>query len=233
MGDILNVFDLNSSKINQTGLASVGYPQICLRTNRTAKRTNLDDVIKMADNIANKYPGDKAKSAFAVLSSLSELFGGGSFGHAWLIIFHSDKPGDYSSYSYHDGYGYVHNGDTGAGGHTNDTASRGFAYQHVKKINPEMIQALEKVIIPTLNGISTAIGASFGVQPASGRTGVYTATTNCSWFAGNVWNAVTNETVIFTQNFVGKEHANKWGVDALYLINEIADPGMIAESLNW
>lgn len=139
------------------------------------------------------------------------------------------KKGDYSSYAYHEGYGYVYNGDTD--GHTNDTNTRGFAFQQIAPICKDQISRMEKTIIPGLNFISTIIGSAMGDSPTEGRFGVYTAITNCSWFAGHIWNLVTSDKISFKQPFPGKDYAERWGIDALYLISDIADPGMIAESL--
>lgn len=221
---------LNSSNINPTGDPSLGYPQICIRTNRDAQRTELNAVTKKANEIADRYPDNKVERAKNVITALNSVFGGGSFGHAWIIIFNSEKEGDYSSYAYHHRYGYVHNGDTG--GHTNDSNKRGFSYQHIVPVERKKIIALENNIIPGLNVISTAIAYIMGYYATEGREGAYSAITNCSWFAGNVWNLVTSENIEFEQPFAGIDYAERWGIDACYLLSHIADPGMIAESLS-
>lgn len=221
--------DLDPSHTNPTGDPSVGYPQICIRTNRTAERTDLDAVIKTANEVAAKYPDDKEERGKQVMAALSSMFGGGGFGHAWIIIFHSETEGDCDTYAYHDEYGYVHNGDTN--GKTNDTPQRGFAYQRIVPIDAGGIERLEKLIIPGLNAVSDLIGAAMGNKPAEGRHGVYSALNNCSWFAGNVWKYSTSDKLIYEQEFPGKEYAESWGIDALIIVSEVADPGMIAESL--
>lgn len=104
---------LNSSHINLTGDPALGYPQISIWTNRDAQRTNLNVVTKKINEIAGQYPDNKVERAKNVLTALNSIFVGGRFGHAWIIIFNSEKIVDYSSYAYHAGYGYVHNGDTG------------------------------------------------------------------------------------------------------------------------
>ncbi|WP_099350482.1 hypothetical protein [Erwinia amylovora] len=215
---------------NPTGDPSIGYPQICIRTNRNAQRTDLKIVTEKTNEIADQYPENKVERAKHVIAALNSIFGGGSFGHAWIIIFNSEKEGDYSSYAYHQGYGYVHNGDTE--GHTNDSNKRGFSYQHIVSLDRKKITALENNIIPGINVISTAIAYAMGYSPAEGRQGVYSAVTNCSWFAGHVWNLVTSENIEFAQPFPGIDYAERWGIDACYLLSRIADPGVIAESLS-
>jgi len=120
----------------------------------------LNAVIKKANEVAAEYPDDKAERGKQVMAALSSMFGGGSFGHAWIIIFHSEVEGDCDTYAYHDEFGYVHNGDTN--GKTNDTPQRGFAYQRIVPINAAGIDWLEKLIIPGLNAVSDLIGAAIG-----------------------------------------------------------------------
>lgn len=163
-----------------------------------------------------------------MIRSLTEYFGGGTFGHAWIIIFYSET--EYVSYSYHEGFGYVYNGDTD--GDTDDRSDRGFSYQRIVPITKEQIDFLENKVIPGLNRFSTFIGAALGSEPAEGRIGVYTPLTNCSWFAGCVWDAINLKNLIsFNQYFPGYQYAERWGIDALIAVLVVADPGMIAESL--
>ncbi|MGV9036658.1 hypothetical protein ACN9TC_13485 [Lactococcus lactis] len=58
-----------------------------------------------------------------------------------------------------------------------------------------------------------------------------TPISNCSCFAGNVWNAATGDSLVFEQDFDGAAHADNWGMPFLSSITEIADPGMSAESI--
>ncbi|CAK7193024.1 hypothetical protein COMNV_01235 [Commensalibacter sp. Nvir] len=225
---LLNIGDIDSSVIDTTGNSSIGYPQISIRVNRTAQRTDLQAVIDKGNSIADQYP-DKTERAEKVIEALNEMFGGGDFGHTWIIIFHSATKGDYSTYAYHETFGYVHDGDTD--GQTNDTADRGFGYEYITPITQKIIQNMENSIIPQLNQESTAIGKTMGITPTTGRQGVYTAITNCTWFGGNLFNTAMNDTLVFTQKFDGATYAQRWGIDALASITEIADPGMIAESL--
>ena len=46
--------ELDPSNINPTGDPSIGYPQICIRTNRTAERTNFKTIIKLANIVADQ-----------------------------------------------------------------------------------------------------------------------------------------------------------------------------------
>lgn len=223
-----NFRELDDSHKNPNGDPSIGYPQISIRTNRTAERTNLDSLIEVANGVADQYPDDKEERAKQVIKTLTEKFGGGGFGHAWIIIFHSET--EYHTYAYHDIYGYVKDGDTN--GATNDYPGRGFAYQRIVPITKDQIDFLENTIIPGLNSFSTFVGSALGSKPTEGRLGVYTPLTNCSWFAGCVWNAIDFKNFVhFNQPFPGYKYAERWGIDALVAVLLVADPGVIAESL--
>lgn len=103
LADKIN-YGIGNNISEPTGDPTIGYPQIAIRTNRTPERTNIPDVVKQADDVANQFPvGDYENRSKAVTEKLTEIFGSGSFGEAWIIIFNSDKPGDYISYGYHNG----------------------------------------------------------------------------------------------------------------------------------
>lgn len=214
-----------------TGDPSVGYPQIAIRTNRTAERTDMNNVIKQADDVANQFPiEDQSSRAKAVTEKLTQIFGSGSFGHAWIIIFNSEKEGDYVSYGYHEGFGFVKNGTAS---NTNDRPDRKFHLQKVLPITePGLIERLESTVIPNLNEQSLVVAKAMGMTVEHPENGAYTPINNCSWFAGNLWNSATNDTLVFEQDFDGSAHAKPWGMPFLSLIRRVGDPGMIAESIN-
>ena len=222
---------INPDKSVPTGDPNVSYPQISIRTNRTPERTDLNDVISRADKAASQFPSDdQADRSKAVLAELTSYFGSGQLGHAWIIIFNSNKEGDYTSYGYHEGYGFVKNGTAGD---TNDRPDRMF---NVSKTLPlknaeETEKNLETKVIPELNKTSVQFANAMGITVEKPENGAYTPISNCSWFAGNVWNAATGDSLIFEQDFDGAAHADNWGMPFLSSITKIADPGMIAESI--
>ncbi|MGP6379434.1 hypothetical protein ACTZGB_07795 [Yersinia bercovieri] len=231
MSNQYELFSISNDKYAPTGDASVRYPQLSIRTNRTAERSDLNEVIKIADNAANQFPADdKENRAKAVVKVLTELFGGGSFGHAWIIFFYSAKKGDCTTYAYHEKYGFVKNG---IASDRNDSPERRFHLQRtVPLTDPGKHPAtLEETIIPRLNKESYAIANIMGMEVKDPKNGAYTPINNCSWFAGKLWNYASGEKLIFEQDFDGAAHADNWGMSFLSLVNKIADPGMIAESL--
>lgn len=225
-----SVRDINADKSAPTGDHSISYPQISIRTNRTPKRTNLDEVVERADDAAAQFPiEDQEQRAQAVFNELTSFFGSGQLGHSWVIIFNSDKPGDYTSYGFHDKYGFVKNGTAGD---QNDRPDRQFnvALTVPLKNAEETQENLEKNVIPALITQSNMVATAMGL-PTNEVSGVYTPVNNCSWFAGNVWNAATGDSLTFEQEFDGSAHAYNWGMPFLNDVTRIGDPGMIAESI--
>ena len=216
----------DESTIMPNGDPRVGYPQICLRSNRKPKQTDLDAISKIADDAAAAYPDDPNKRAKAVTQTLNTICGGGSLGHAWIIVFESENVTDTNChrYGYHEGVGYTKN-------KSNDRPTRGFAYQLCLKISNEQFHALEQKIIPQLNKESTEIAKNFHLEPGSGELGVYTPITNCTWFAGNVWNRTMDQSIEFKQPFDGSAHAEDWGMDYLYHVDEVSDPGYLSKKM--
>ncbi|OTG85278.1 hypothetical protein B9T31_12430 [Acinetobacter sp. ANC 4558] len=213
----------DESIIMPKGDPSVGYPQICLRSNRKPEPTDLEAISKIADDAAAAHPNDPNARAKAVIKAINQICGGGSLGHAWVIVFESDNVTDSNChrYGYHEGVGYTKN-------RSNDRPNRGFAYQLCLKISKEQFHVLEHKIIPQLNKESTEIAKNFHLQPNPDEQGVYTPLTNCTWFAGNVWNRTMNQFVEFKQPFDGSEHAEDWGINYLYHIDEVSDPGYLS-----
>ncbi len=216
----------DESKVMPKGDTSVGYPQICIRSNRKPERTDLNAICEIADEAAAPYPDDPAARAKAVISALTRICGSGNLGHAWIIVFESENVTNENShrYGYHENYGFTKN-------KSNDRVDRGFAYQLCMKISDKQFKNLVENIIPQLNEESTEIAKGFNMKPGAGQQGVYTPLTNCTWFAGNVWNRTMNQDVIFNQPFDGDLHADAWGIPAIQDVKEVADPGMLSESM--
>jgi len=217
----------NESKVMPKGEPSVGYPQICIRSNRKPERTDLVAICEIADNAAAKYPDDKEARAKAVVEAVTKVCGGGSLGHAWIIVFESENVTNANShrYGYHEGYGFTKN-------KSNDRVDRGFAYQLCMKISDKQFKDLETKVIPQLNDESTEIAKGFHMAPGEGQQGVYTPLTNCTWFAGNVWNRTMDQNIVFKQSFDGKAHADDWGINYIENVTEVADPGMLSEIMS-
>lgn len=224
---------IDADKYQPTGDESVGYPQICIRTNRTAKRTNMKPIIDKAVSIGKQYPwSEKYTIIKEVFKSLGSDFGGGGFGHAWIIHFNSPAPGDYISYAFHEGYGFVKNSEHS---NINDSAERKFHLQRCIKLNNNLItpSLIEEKLIPKFIDESNILSKLMKLTDADLPNGVYTPITNCSWFAGNLWNDIMS--LSYEQSIENDinidELADKMGLPFIKNIRAIGDPGMLAESI--
>ncbi|WP_053074598.1 hypothetical protein [Chromobacterium sp. LK1] len=210
------------------GDLSIAYPQICIRTNRTPNKTDMGPIIKMADEIARKFPENQPEQrAKAVLYQLTTAFGSGKFGHTWINVFH-DRNGAVSpsSYSYREDHGYVKNGNM-------DKSDRKFSLQRCAPLNSpkKQIKILEEVIVPELNMASYFAGQAMGMSKTNPVNGAYTPIHNCAWFSGIVWNVLMQEEHVFAQSFNGAAHADLWGMPFMKAMKFIYEPGMVAEGL--
>ncbi|PHM30671.1 hypothetical protein [Xenorhabdus innexi] len=244
---------LSTDKYQPVGDESVGYPQICIRTNRTPERTNIKPMITAAMAImaiAKNFPwnlDDNEKEAIikGALKILGIAFGSGGFGHAWVIYFNSAEEGDNTSYAFHPGYGFVKNSEHSS---TNDSPERKFHMQHCVKINNKSItpEFIEQTFIPELIDESNQLSKMMKMTSEDMQNGAYTPVTNCSWFAGKLWNQIMQlefeqpaeielNQVEFEQSFENyinlDELADKLGLPLVKDIRGIGDPGMLAENI--
>lgn len=224
---------IDADKYQPAGDESVGYPQICIRTNRTAKRTNMKPIIDKAVSIGKQYPwSEKYTIIKEVFKSLGSDFGSGGFGHAWIIHFNSPAPGDYISYAFHEGYGFVKNSEHS---NINDSAERKFHLQRCIKLNNNLItpSLIEEKLITKFIDESNILSKLMKLTDADLPNGVYTPITNCSWFAGNLWNDIMS--LSYEQSIEDDinidELADKMGLPFIKNIRAIGDPGMLAESI--
>lgn len=222
---------ISPDKYSPTGNINVGYPQLSIRTDRTAERTKLDFIIEIANRAANQFPEGDKRRATAVIKTLNSALGSGNFGHSWIIIFNSSELGDCNTYGYHEGFGYVKNKD-------DDSPEQKFHLEYTVKLdNPEEKQhKMELELIPILNIISAAVGMVMGNEKFNPETGAYTPINNCTWFTGNLWKWLIGYPLkspfTYEQVFNGADHADNWVMPYLSMVNKIADPGMLAETLN-
>lgn len=224
---------IDADKSQPTGDKNIGYPQICIRTNRTAERTDMKPIIEEAMSIGKKYPwSEKYTIIREIFKALGSEFGNGEFGHAWVIYFNSATPGDNTSYAFHENHGFVKNSEHG---NTNDSANRKYHLQRCVKVDGSSItpQLIEEKIITKLIDESNNLSRLMKITDHDLPKGVYTPITNCSWFAGNLWNDImmlSYEQSI--ENDVNiNELADKMGLPFIKNIRGIGDPGMLAESI--
>lgn len=221
--------------VQPNGEQSVGYPQISIRTNAKANPIDFNKFAATCDSIADSYPvNDPSDRSQAVKKYLLEQIGSGDLGHVWIIVFNSARPGDYVSYSYWKGSGYVSNHNKNYSGY--DPSEREFLYQKDIKLPQNMnTTKIENELIPPLLKQSTNIGKILGIPEDITGNGTFTPVTTCSWFCGNLWNSINklDNQVDFTSPFSNSsEHAKKWGMPFLADLNSFANPGALAKYLS-
>uniref|UniRef100_A0A3B0M0J5 Uncharacterized protein n=1 Tax=Arsenophonus endosymbiont of Trialeurodes vaporariorum TaxID=235567 RepID=A0A3B0M0J5_9GAMM len=165
------------------------------------------------------------------IEALVTIFSSGDLSYAWIIIFNSDKKGDYTSYAYHGDLVFVKNADSED---INDSPEHKFYIQRcIRLTNPDHCpDKLDQTIIISLSIKSYLMTKLMGMAVKNPANGVYNQINNCTWFAGYLWNSITNEQLIYEQDFNGAAYAEKWGIDYFALVSKIADPCMLAESLS-
>ena len=223
----------NSSNdiVQPTGDKNVGYPQVCIRTNAKPQPLDFEELANKCDEVAAQFSTDEER-ARAVISYLNTIIGSGSLGHAWVIIFNSDKPNDYASYSFGAGIGYVSNHNPKVQDYY-DLPDRPFIAQKAVKLPSNMdTNQIENNIIPKLIAESNEIGNIIGSKEDIVGNGTFTPLTTCTWFSGSLWNRIfgIKDQVQFTSIFPNSEvHAKRWGIPALSDIHEIANPGALSQ----
>lgn len=231
------------------GDPNVGYPQVCIRTNRTPSKTNLKKLIAGANSVAESYDRkDVFGRAIAVMEYFENSFASGEYGHVWIEVYRSGSAKDCINYSYIAGIAFVKN-DPG------DVPERKF---HLQKTLPianyyQFINNLEENIIPevnkeslslTIDMVHSYLDPSFSKKligeiviaylrskNLNALNGVYTPLTTCAWFCCKIWNRAMKQTLNFEQEFNGAAYSQKWGMPFLKEVKKISDTGVVAESI--
>ncbi|PSU16253.1 hypothetical protein [Photobacterium damselae] len=208
---------LNPHRLDLDGVESIGYPQICIRTNRTAKRFPL---LENAKKIANDNPSDTPKE---LLHKVIQIADSGDVGHAWVDYFYKDENNQIKSV----GYGF---------GSDNNGAERKFSFQRCVKSNlpHSFFEKKADVVTKALYLESKAISLAFGKSGWPYKGGVYSLYGNCSWFAGRFFNNFVskNQEINYAQPFDWGIVGKKFDMKYLSLIQDLPDPGYIAESIS-
>lgn len=226
-----------------------GYPQVCIRTNRTPSKTNLEKLIAGANSVVESYDkGDVFGRAIAVMEYFENSFASGEYGHVWIEVYRSASAKDCINYSYIAGIAFVKKDLEGL-------PERQFNLQKALPIANyyQFITNLEEYIIPEVNKESLSLTIDMVhsyVDPSFSKkligeiviaylrsknlnalNGVYTPLTTCAWFCCKIWNKAMKQTFNFEQEFNGAVYAEKWGMPFLKEVNKIADAGVVAENI--
>lgn len=208
---------LNPHRVNLTGVAEVGYPQLCIRTNRAPERLPL---IEMAKKVVAEHPDASPAELIRLLIDWADS---GQMGHAWLDYFYKDANGQIKT----DAYGF---------GSNNNGPERKFSYQKCVSVagDREEFKAKAEELVTKLGEESKEISHAFGDSGYTWGQGKYSLYGNCSWFAGEIFNTLVpaNEAIDYAQPFDWSGIAQMYDIPSLTNVHGLPDPGYIAESIS-
>lgn len=215
---------LNPHRTEPYGAKDQEYPQVCIRTNRTAVRT---DFVGVLDGIIKEHGEDN------LLEEITKFAASGKMGHTWVVYFNS--PDEITTYGYHGGLDNAYQKNYQINQASGDSPSRKFSYQRCISVkDPQKTpEILEKSIIPQLNAQSHEVAKMLDPEVEIPHDfGVYTPVTSCAWFAGYLFNYITGDKTAFEQPYNWDKMADILKVPELKLLDKLADPGMVAESVS-
>ncbi|MBX9598685.1 MAG: hypothetical protein K2X04_08930 [Burkholderiales bacterium] len=209
-------------RLEERGVDSIGYPQVCIRTNTYDAKLDFDGIFK---EIAQKHPANE------LLNEANKYAASGDFGHSWTILFNS--PDKWTSWSYRFPIsGDIFKSSPLQKNHWADSPSRKFSYQYCVNVKNRdtSVTTVENKYIPEIDATSRDIaGKIYPGVPLSPTQGVYTMATPCVWFAGQIFQKLTGKTVGFEQPFDWKLVADETNQPTLAVLKSMPDAGVVAE----
>ncbi len=136
-------------RLEKHGVDSIGYPQVCIRTNTYDAKLDYDGIFK---EIAQKYPANE------LLNQANKYAASGDFGHSWTILFNS--PDKWTSWSYRFPIsGDIFKSSPLQKNHSADSPSRKFSYQYCVNVNNRdtSVTTVENIYIPEIDATSRDI----------------------------------------------------------------------------
>lgn len=206
------------------GVADIGYPQICLRTNMSGERVDMQGIL---DELSNKY--DQSK----LFGAITNLAASGQMGHVWTLIFDSDSKDDWRSWSFRNPASPLGN----ALNYKNyyDSPERHFNYQYCVSATGKKIDSpyLEKnVINPLINESRMIASAIMPDTKLPEGNGIYTPLTSCVWFAAKMFNMITDSSIPYEQPIDGEKIASLMGNSAYSQLEYMVDTSVVAEAIS-
>ncbi|EGR2415634.1 hypothetical protein DYB13_17650 [Vibrio cholerae] len=210
-----------AKRIESYGDESVGYPQVCIRTNMPDQRIDMQGIFY---ELSAKYEPSM------LINEATKLAGSGRLGHVWTIFF--DSPTSWRSWSFRrpdNAFGdalYISN--------ENDGPKRAFNYQYcvsTKGIDTST-ETITHTYVQPLVQESQDIAKQIFIWPFDFQGGVYTPFTPCVWFATKLFNKVTGLDIPFEQKF-DWETVSKLTNDPIYKsFQTTVDAGVVAEAIS-
>ncbi len=206
------------------GVERIGYPQVCIRVSSpSGKRIDAEGLF---NELFQKY------GASEVFKEVTKLAGSGALGHGWTIFF--DSKDSWRSWAFR-----MPSSPMGNALHINnyyDSPTRGFDHQYcvsTKNIDVTNDTLEREYIRPLINESRQTASKVMDVEGVFPEGyGVYTALTPCVWFATNLFNRVTKQTIPYEQPFDWLKVATLLNEPGYSGFNSVVDAGVLAEALS-
>ncbi len=202
------------------GVESIGYPQICIRTNMPDQRIDMQGIF---DELSSKYHPSM------LLPEATKLAASGKLGHVWTIFF--DSPDSWKSWSFR-----FPGMPTANALHVNnwyDGPERPFNYQHCVSTKNQptdseyVMTNYIKPLIQESRDIAKLIYPHFEFTG-----GVYSPATPCVWFATKLFNKVTGLDIPFEQKLDWNKVSAILNEPSFSNLETIPDAGVVAEAIS-
>ncbi|WP_337920498.1 hypothetical protein [Vibrio cholerae] len=203
-----------------SGVAKIGYPQVCLRTNAPDVRPNLVAIFE--ELIETKYPS-------MVIPEAEKLMNDGKLGDVWTVFFDDEQ--SWKSWSLRKPQ--TQTADALKFKDWYASPERRFNYQYcvsTKGLNTDKEFISENYIEPLIEKsreIANSLYPDFDYDGAAN-----TIVTSSTWFATELFNKVTGENINHQQKLDWSDIAYYTDHPELETLNSISNPGVVGEVLS-
>lgn len=203
-----------------SGVAKIGYPQVCLRTNAPDVRPNLVAIFE--ELIETKYPS-------MVIPEAEKLMNDGKLGDVWTVFFDDEQT--WKSWSLRKPQ--TQTADALKFKDWYASPERRFNYQYcvsTKGLNTDKEFISENYIEPLIEKsreIANSLYPDFDYDGAAN-----TIVTSSTWFATELFNKITGENINHQQKLDWSDIAYYTDHPELETLNSISNPGVVGEVLS-
>ncbi|EJF1757635.1 hypothetical protein ACX843_002247 [Vibrio cholerae] len=214
---------VNAPRYEPYGVHSVGYPQVCIRTNMPDERIDMEGLFKELSE------SDKITHPSQLLPAATQLAGSGNLGHVWTIFFDSET--SWKSWSFRNP-----GTPTGNALYKNnwyDGPERKFNYQYcvsTKGVPTDDNYIVTNFVNPIVDESKHI--ASLMYPNVNFNNAVYSPATPCVWFATKLFNKFTGLDIPFEQKFDWNKIAKLLNEPSFENLKTIPDAGVVAESIS-
>ncbi|HDI3264769.1 TPA: hypothetical protein PMC50_003424 [Vibrio cholerae] len=202
------------------GVPSLGYPQICIRTNMPDQRVDMEGIL---DELSEKY------HPTMLLTESTKLAASGKLGHVWTLFFDSEN--SWKSWSFR--FPGTTTGNALFYKNWYDSPERNFNYQYCVSLKNQptdeayIVKNFVEPLVEESKQIASALYPNIHFTNA-----VYSPATPCVWFATKLFNKVTGLDIPFEQELDWKKIANIINEPTFTTLKTIPDSGVVAEAIS-